>query len=323
MRVPHVLGAAPTILGQGLITGRSSAPIQIKGIDPALEGQVTEVGRALKSGRLSDLTASADQVDGILLGRDLAATIGVAVGDSVSVLSPQGTLTPFAGMLPGRRRFRVVGLFSLGFYEFDASYGFVSLDAASQLFKKKTPDYIQLRVDDIYDAPRIAKTIPGELGADYLANDWSSQNGSLFSALRLEKIAVSLAVGLIVMVAALNIVASLILLVMEKNRDIAILKTMGASARSITTIFMMQGLIIGLVGTTVGASAGWLLSYVFDRYQLIRVSVDVYQISHLPFTVLPRDFALVIAVAVLVCFVATIYPSRQAARLDPATALRY
>jgi lipoprotein-releasing system permease protein len=134
---------------------------------------------------------------------------------------------------------------------------------------------------------------------------------------------VSLAVGLIVMVAALNIVASLILLVMEKNRDIAILKTMGASARSITTIFMMQGLIIGLVGTTAGATAGWVLSYVFDRYQLIRVSVDVYQISHLPFTVLPGDFALVIAVAVLICFVATIYPSRQASRLDPATALRY
>ena len=327
MGLPHVLGAAPTILGQGLITGRSSAPIQVKGIDPLLEAQVTEVARAIKEGSLSGLLpssgADAGTPDGIVLGKDLAASIGVAVGDSVSVLSPQGTLTPFAGMLPGRRRFRVVGLFSLGFYEFDASYGFVSLDAAGQLFKKKTPDYIQLRVDDIYDAPRIAKAIPTQLGADYLANDWSSQNGSLFSALRLEKIAVSLAVGLIVMVAALNIVASLILLVMEKNRDIAILKTMGASARSITIIFMMQGLIIGLVGTTAGASAGWLLSYVFDRYQLIRVSVDVYQISHLPFTVLPRDFAFVIAVAVLICFVATIYPSRQAARLDPATALRY
>ena len=323
MTVPHVLGAAPTILGQGLITGRSSAPIQVKGIDPALEGQVTEVARALKSGTLTDLIPVGDQPDGILLGTDLAATIGVTVGDSVSVLSPQGTLTPFAGMLPGRRRFRVVGLFSLGFYEFDASYGFVSLDAAGQLFKKKTPDYIQLRVDDIYDAPRIAKAIPMQLGAEYLANDWSAMNGSLFSALRLEKIAVSLAVGLIVMVAALNIVASLILLVMEKNRDIAILKTMGASARSITAIFMMQGLIIGLVGTTVGATAGWVLSYVFDRYQLIRVSVDVYQISHLPFTVLRRDFALVIGVALLICFLATIYPSRQAARLDPATALRY
>jgi lipoprotein-releasing system permease protein len=327
MGLPHVLGAAPAILGQGLITGRSSAPIQIKGIDPVLEARVTEVARAVKKGSLNGLTppdgADAGAPDGILLGKDLAASIGVGVGDSVSVLSPQGTLTPFAGMLPGRRRFRVVGLFSLGFYEFDASYGFVSLDAAGQLFRKKTPDYIQLRVDDIYDAPRIAKAIPTQLGAEYLANDWSAMNGSLFSALRLEKIAVSLAVGLIVMVAALNIVASLILLVMEKNRDIAILKTMGASARSITIIFMMQGLIIGLAGTTAGASAGWLLSYVFDRYQLIRVSVDVYQISHLPFTVLPRDFAIVIGCAVLICFVATLYPSRQAARLDPATALRY
>src|SRR5260221_12394070 len=148
-------------------------------------------------------------------------------------------------------------------------------------------------------------------------------NKSLFSALTLEKIAVSLAVGLIVLVAALNIVATLILLVMEKHRDVAILKTMGANARSVTAIFMAQGLLIGLVGTTVGAAAGYALSFVFDRYQLIRMPIDVYQVSHLPFTVLPRDFALVIAVACLICFVATIDPSRQAARLDPAQALRY
>jgi lipoprotein-releasing system permease protein len=146
---------------------------------------------------------------------------------------------------------------------------------------------------------------------------------SLFSSLALEKIAISLAIGLIVMVAALNIVASLILLVMEKNRDIAILKTMGATARSVTLIFMMQGLIIGLVGTTVGAVAGLGLSRILDKYQLIRVPVDVYQVTHLPFTVLPRDFLLVVLAAVLICFFATIYPSRQAARLDPAQALRY
>jgi lipoprotein-releasing system permease protein len=148
-------------------------------------------------------------------------------------------------------------------------------------------------------------------------------NKSLFSALTLEKIAVSLAVGLIVLVAALNIIASLILLVMEKHRDIAILKTMGANARSVTVIFMMQGLLIGVVGTTVGAAAGYALSFVFDRYQLIRIPIDVYQVSHLPFTVLPRDFILVVVVAILICFVATIYPSRQAGRLDPAQALRY
>jgi lipoprotein-releasing system permease protein len=148
-------------------------------------------------------------------------------------------------------------------------------------------------------------------------------NRSLFSALGLEKMAISLTIGLIVMVAALNIIASLILLVMEKHRDIAILKTMGASARSVTTIFMMQGLIIGIVGTTVGASAGYVLSYVLTRYKLIRVPVDVYQVSYVPFRVLPMEFALVIVAAVLVCFIATIYPARQAAKLDPVQALRY
>jgi lipoprotein-releasing system permease protein len=165
--------------------------------------------------------------------------------------------------------------------------------------------------------------VKARLGDQYWTEDWTVMNKSLFSALTLEKIAVSLAVGLIVIVAALNIVATLILLVMEKHRDVAILKTMGASARSVTAIFVAQGLLIGLIGTSVGAGLGYGLSYVFDRYQLIRIPMDVYQVSHLPFTVIPRDFAIVIAVAVVICFVATIYPSRQASRLDPAQALRY
>src|SRR5439155_17045618 len=160
-------------------------------------------------------------------------------------------------------------------------------------------------------------------GAQYVTENWSEMNRSLFSALWLEKMAISLTIGLIVMVAALNIVASLILLVMEKNRDIAILKTMGASAKSVTAIFVMQGLIIGIVGTTIGAVSGYALSFVLDRYKLIKVPMDVYQVSHVPFKVLPGDFAMVIVGAVVICLLATIYPSRQAARLDPAQALRY
>jgi lipoprotein-releasing system permease protein len=192
-----------------------------------------------------------------------------------------------------------------------------------RLLDKDTVDAIQLRVDDVYLAPSIADGIPEQFGNDYIVQDWADMNHSLFSALTLEKLAISLTIGLIVMIAALNIVASLILLVMEKHRDIAILKTMGASARSITLVFMMQGLIIGVVGTTVGATAGYVVSTVLDRYQVIRIPADVYQVSHLPFTVLPRDFIMVIVAAVLICFFATIYPSRQAARLDPAQALRY
>jgi lipoprotein-releasing system permease protein len=321
--IPHVMGAAPSVTGQGLISAsRETAPIQLKGIDPDLEPQVTDLRKALLKGRLEALATGVDGVDGVLIGKDLAAKLAVDVGDSVSLLTPQGTLSPM-GLIPRTRRLRVAGIFSLGLYEFDSTYGFVSIPVAERLFDKDQVDLIQLRVDDIYAAPRIAASVPERLGGQYVTQDWSVMNKSLFSALSLEKIAISMTIGLIVLVAALNIVASLILLVMEKHRDIAILKTMGASAGSVTVLFMMQGLIIGIVGTSVGAASGYLLSYVLDRYKLIRVPVDVYQISHVPFVVLPRDFAVVIVAAVVVCFVATIYPSRQAAHLDPAQALRY
>jgi len=194
---------------------------------------------------------------------------------------------------------------------------------ARRLLDREDIDAIQLRIDDIYQAPAVAEQVGEQLGPEWVVQDWADMNQSLFSALWLEKMAISLTIGLIVMVAALNIVASLILLVMEKHRDIAILKTMGAGARSITSIFMLQGLIIGVVGTAVGASLGYVVARVLDTYRLIRVPVDVYQISHVPFKVEPFDFALVIVAAILVSFVATIYPSRQAAKLDPAQALRY
>ena len=323
-RLPHVVGAAPAILGQGLLSvAQETVPVQIKGIDPALEPQVTDLKQALRSGSLEALNAPTDgTADGILLGKDLAARLNVDAGDDVMLMTPQGTLTPM-GMFPKTRRLHVVGMFSLGLLEFDSTYGYVSLDVAKRLLGKDQVDHIQVRVDDIWAASEVADSIPLTLGEEYIKQDWKEMNRQLFSALWLEKIAVSLAIGLIVMVAALNIVTSLILLVMEKNRDIAILKTMGASAKSVTIIFMMQGLIIGIVGTTIGGAAGYALATVFDRYQLIRVPIDVYQISHLPFTVLPQDFVLVVVAAVVVCFLATIYPSRQAARLDPAQALRY
>src|SRR5262245_57621936 len=322
--IPHVVGAAPAVLGRALVTAsRNQEFITLKGIDPELEPQVSDVARSLQSGSLGALAASTpEDLDGIVLGKDLASNLGVAVGDSVVVLTPEGTLSPM-GMIPGRKRLRVAGIFSLGLFEFDSSFGFVSLDVAKRMLSKDQVDFLQLRVDDIYQAPAIARQVSARLGDQYFTQDWAEMNRSLFSALSLEKIAVSLAIGLIVMVAALNIIASLILLVMEKHRDIAILKTMGASARSVTVVFVLQGLIIGLVGTAVGATAGWGVSSIMDRYKLVRVPIDIYQVSHLPFTVLPVDFITVVLVAVLICFVATIYPSRQAARLDPAQALRY
>ncbi|HEY6211625.1 MAG TPA: lipoprotein-releasing ABC transporter permease subunit [Vicinamibacterales bacterium] len=321
-KLPHVVGAAPAILGQGLLTAaRETAPVQIQGIDPRMEEQVVDLKSAMLRGTVEAIVPPADGVGGILIGKDLAAKLALDVGDSVSVFTPNGTLTPL-GDFPLPRRLKVVGIFSLGLYEFDTTYGFVSLPVAERLFDKHRVDFIQLRLDDIYAAPATTVAVQ-RLGANYLAQDWSTVNNSLFSALWLEKMAISLTIGLIVMVAALNIVASLILLVMEKHRDIAILKTMGASARSVTIVFMLQGLLIGIAGTTIGAAAGYAASYVLDRYKLIRVPVDVYQVSHVPFTVLPLDFVLVIGAAILICFVATIYPSRQAAKLDPAQALRY
>src|SRR5579862_3392680 len=324
-KLPHVVGAAPAILGQGLLTAaRETAPVQVQGIDPALESQVVDLKSAMLRGSVESVTAppgDSPGVGGILLGKDLATKLGLDVGDSVSLFTPNGTLTPM-GDFPLPRRLKVTGIFSLGLYEFDTTYGFVSLPVAERLFQKKQVDFIQLRLDDIYAAPDTTIAVQ-RMGANYLAQDWSTVNKSLFSALWLEKMAISLTIGLIVMVAALNIVASLILLVMEKHRDIAILKTMGAGARSVTVVFMLQGLLIGMVGTCIGAGAGYAASFVLDRYKLIRVPVDVYQVSHVPFTVLPLDFLLVVVAAILICFVATIYPSRQAAKLDPAQALRY
>jgi lipoprotein-releasing system permease protein len=319
---PHVVGAAPAVIGQGLITtARSSQFLSIKGIDPALEGSVTNIDRAMRSGRVDALSGRAGE-DGILLGVDLAEKLGVTVGDSVSITTAEGTLSPM-GMIPRQRRLVVAGIFRLGLYEFDSAYGFVNLQVAERLLDVKEVPLVELRVDDIYRAPAIAEAIQRTLGEKYLTEDWSDMNRSLFSALWLEKMAISITIGLIVMVAALNIVASLILLVMEKHGDIAILKTMGASARSVMGIFMAQGLIIGAVGTAIGAGGGYALARLLDRYKVIHVPIDVYQVSYVPFTVQPLDFALVIVSAVIICFVATIYPARQASKLDPAEALRY
>src|ERR671913_1086374 len=323
-KVPGVTGAAPAILGKALLRrGREDAFITFKGIDPALEESVTDLGRSVEQGALKALVQTADgAAPGILIGADLSRQIGPALGDDVTLTTPEGTLSPM-GLIPRSRRFKVVGIFKLGLYEFDSSYGFVSLATASAMLGKTQPDLLELRVADIYRAPAVADRVTADLGDQYLTQDWADMNRSLFSALSLEKMAISITIGLIVMVAALNIIASLVLLVMEKSRDIAILKTMGASARSIMTIFMLQGLIIGLVGTTAGATLGYTLAYFLDRYRLIRIPTDVYQVSHVPFTVLPWDFAVVIASAIVICFVATLYPSRQAARLDPVQALRF
>ena len=322
--VDGVVSAAPALLGKALITGPGGEGfITIKGIDPTREGEVTDLGRSMVDGTLSDLApASDDRRAGVLIGRALAATLGVQRGDTVTLVTPQGALTPM-GMMPRQRRVDVAGTFTLGLFEFDQAYGFVDLETAYRLTGQTCPDHLEIRVTDIYQAAAVADTLQRTLGADYVTQNWSEMNQSLYSALWLEKMAMGIGIGLIVMVAALNIVASLVLLVMEKTRDIAILKTMGASSRSIMLIFLTQGMLIGVTGTLTGATLGVSIATVLDRYRLITIPSDVYQVTYLPFLILPGDVAAVVAGAVVICFLATLYPSRQAARLDPAQALRY
>jgi lipoprotein-releasing system permease protein len=322
--VPGVVGAAPTIFGKALITaGESQQFISVKAIDPHLEPSVTAIKDAMRQGSLDALANEReDEPPAILIGQDLAGQLGVKLGDLVTLITPQGTLSPM-GMLPRTRRARVGGIYNLGLYEFDSSYGFVSLPFGERLTGRNMVELIQLRVTDIYDAPKIADEIPKRLGNNYVAQDWSDLNQSLFLALGKEKMAISLTIGLIVIVAALNIVASLILLVMEKSRDIAILKTMGTAPARIMRIFMLQGLIIGVAGTTIGSLGGLALCRVLDKYHLIKLPSDVYQVAYVPFVVLPTDFIIVVVSAVLISFLATIYPSRQASRLDPVQALRF
>jgi len=320
-QVPGVSGAGPAIMGKAIISSESDTGfITIKGIDPALEGRVTDIERTMQQGKLLALEGAEDERPGILLGRDLAKQLAVKVGDLVDITTPTPVATP-SGIMTRGRTVRVVGIFALGLYEFDSAYGFVSLDLAKRLLAKEHPDLIQLRVNNIYAARSIARAVE-ELGDKYSADDWSRMNQSLFSALWLEKMAISITIGLIVMVGALNIISSLILLVRQKSRDIAILKTMGLSSRRVMGIFMMQGLVIGVVGTTVGALSGLTLCWVLDRYELIQIPMDVYQVSHVPFVVLPLDLLTVVFSTVLICFLATIYPSRQASALDPVQALR-
>jgi lipoprotein-releasing system permease protein len=322
--VPGVTGAAPAILGKALVTSAKAEQfITIKGIDPALEVEVTEIGKAMTSGSLDALNEKpGDDGNSIVIGHQLAGQLGAFLNDSLTLITPQGTLSPM-GMMTRQRRLTIAGTFRLGLSEFDQQYGIVSLQTAARLVGHAEPDHIELHVADLYAAPQIAEDITARLGADYLTQDWADMNQSLYSAFWLEKVGMGIGIGLIMGVAALNIIASLILIVMEKTRDIAILKTMGASARSVMFIFLLQGLIIGIVGTVVGASLGVAASRVLDRYQIISMPGDVYDVTYLPFRVLPGDLVLVVIGAVLVCFVATLYPSRQAARLDPAQALRY
>ncbi len=323
-RIPGVAGAAPAVHGQVLMTAAGGTAVaRLKGIVPAEERTVTDVMAKTAPAAIRQLESPGEGPTPVLLGSVLARTLAVDVGDVVTVTSPRGRLSPI-GMLPRQTRMQVVGTVRTGLFEFDSQFGYVPLAAAQRLLEQSaSATFVEVRLDDMFAVKELARRIVERLGAGFVTTDWIEMNGSLFSALWIEKMAIGITIGLIVAVAALNIVATLVLMVMEKHKDIAILVAMGASRGSIMRVFMLQGTIIGSFGTAVGGVLGWGVCRVLDRYQLIRIPEDVYQIAWVPFRLLPGDALVVLAGALAVCFLATLYPARGAARLDPAEALRY
>jgi lipoprotein-releasing system permease protein len=259
----------------------------------------------------------------IVLGKDMADNLGAKVGDVVLVTSPQGELTPF-GMVPKYSRFRVVGIFNSGFFDYDSSWAFARLSDAQQLFGLgDLISVIEFKVDDIYKAAEISRDLEEAAGKGFMATNWMEQNKALFHALRLERLVTFITIGLIVFVAALNILISLIMMVMEKTKDIAVLMSMGTRKAQVRKVFIAQGMLIGVLGTAIGLVLGYAISYAGGHYHVISLSPEVYSIDYVPFVPRLMDGVLVALVAVGVSFVATLYPSWSAARILPAEALRY
>jgi len=320
---PGVASVSPLVLEKGLMTSRynpDGAAVLLRGVDPGVVGAAAAVPGTLDGGSLEEL---AEEPRGIFLGRDLAASLGVARGGEVRVLTSRPTLTPF-GAAPTVRRFAVLGTFETGFFEYDSGWALLSLRTAQELFgEANAVSAIQVQVEDLDGVESMAASVrerfPGEVGT----LTWMEMNRPLFSAFKLEKLLMFLSIGLIVVVGALNIAALLVMSVMEKTRDIGILRAMGATTGSIKKLFVIQGVTIGVLGTFLGCLIGFSVAWSFDAWEVIRLDPHVYFIDHLPFRVRPLEFALVASMAVVVTFAATLYPAWKAARLDPAEALRF
>ena len=348
--VPHVVAAAPGLYGQVLISrGARSGGALIKGVIPKDEKTVGDLLQSVVEGSadaleptsltrgmgehpaLSDETGKGGAPDSmavaavppIVIGKDLAETLGVGVGDTVTVISPQGEMTPL-GMVPRYQGFSVVGIFKSGFYQYDSSYTFMRLADAQRLFHE--PDLISVisfKVDDLYHADRVGEAIAQAAGKGFETTNWMEQNRELFRALKLEQVVTFIVLALIVCVAALNILIALTMMVMEKTRDIAVLMSFGVRAEQVRRIFLLQGLLISVIGTVLGLVVGYGLSWAGGHYQFIKLDASVYSIDHLPFAPKFVDALIVTAVSLGVSLVATLYPSGSAAKVLPAEALRY
>lgn len=339
-KAPHVVAAAPSIYEQVLVSrGARAKGVILKGIDPQREKKVSRLldNVVLGSAKKLDPNWVDDQPYGpnvacnvcppgyppIILGKDLAQDLGATLDSVILVTSPQGELTPF-GLVPKYVRFKVVGIFQSGFYDYDTSWAFTRLTDSQKLFGLgDVASVLEFKIDDLDRAYEVGEDLQRRIGHGFQATTWMDQNKALFRALRLERVVTFITIGLIVLVAALNILISLIMMVMEKTKDIAVLMSMGARRAQIRRIFIAQGVLIGVIGTLLGLVLGYLGAWAGGHYKLVSLSAEVYSIDYVPFAARPIDGLVVAVVAVFISFVATIYPSYAASRILPAEALRY
>lgn len=340
MGLKGVVAATPFIYSQVMLTtGKNVSGVVLRGIDTKSDAQVTNLHKAVVEGKLADLdrpaplplNSSEAPAPGVVIGKELAKNLNLFLGDTVNVVSPMGNITPL-GMMPKMKRFRVVGIFNTGMYEYDSTLAYVGLDEAQTfLGLGKAITGIQLKVEDVYKTGILVRRINSEIGYPYFARDWMQMNKNILFALKTEKMVMFIILTLIVLVAAFGIASTLFMVVMEKTRDIAILKSMGATSRSVMRIFVFEGIIIGVLGTVIGVLSGLLVALNLEPivnavqrltgFQLF--SKDIYYLDHFPSLVIPSDVILISVTAVLISFVATLYPSWQASRMAPAEALRY
>ncbi len=322
-----IRAASPFIRSQIMLrstTGMTGA--ELKGIDPKTPPKILKQSKSIQLEKaLRNQVVQGEQapVPGLIIGKQLARSIGVGRGDTVYIISPRGLLTP-VGHMPGMKKCVVSDLFESGMYQFDGALAYIRLEEAQKLLRMgDTVSGIEIQVDDMYRAGEIGGELEADLGGAYKFKDWMQMNHSLFSALKLEKVVMFIILTLIIFVAAFNIASSLIMLVMKKKKDIGILKTMGATHRHIRRIFIFKGMTIGLVGTLLGGGLGILLCALLEKYRFVELPGDVYYITTLPVRLEALDVLLIAIAALVICFLATIYPADQAAKIDPIEAIRY
>jgi lipoprotein-releasing system permease protein len=321
-KLSHVASVSPGLYGPAMLSGPlggQASGAEVKGVPVDAPPDML---LHLKQGSFAALR-NTDGFPGIILGARLAQNTGMLLGSVANVLSPQGPMTPFSGSTPNLYPFRVVGIFESGFYEIDSLYAFTSLDTAEHLFDVQNVNSIELHLDDIYKAPEVAEAAQKIIGPDLVANTWMEQYKQILSALSMEKMVTAVTIGLIQLVAALNILITLVMMVMEKHRDIALLMSMGARREQIRRIFVLQGVLIGVVGTAIGLTLGYTLSFLADRYHWLSLNQEVYSLSYVPFNPSWLDGIWIAATAIFISFIATLYPARSATSVAPVEALRY